>query len=79
MMEPGFHALSDLFKQLGLPSDNGSVQQFIMEHAPLPDAIRLEDAPCWAPAQAALLREQLLQDADWAEAVDLLNVALRRR
>ena len=23
--------------------------------------------------------EQLLQDADWAEAVDLLNVALRRR
>ena len=55
-MEPGFHALSDLFKQLGLPSDNGSVQQFIMEHAPLPDAMRLEDAPCWAPAQAALLR-----------------------
>ena len=52
-MEPGFHALSDLFKQLGLPSDNGSVQQFIMEHAPLPDAMRLEDAPCWAPAQAA--------------------------
>ena len=43
MMEPGFHALSDLFKQLGLPSDNGSVQQFIMEHAPLPDAMRSED------------------------------------
>ena len=78
-MEPGFHALSDLFAQLGLPSDNGSVQRFIMEHAPLPDAMRLEDAPCWTSGQAALLREQLLQDADWAEAVDQLNVALRRR
>ncbi len=78
-MEPGFHGLSELFAQLGLPSDDDSVQRFIARHGPLADAIRLEDAPCWTSAQAALLREQLLQDADWAEAVDALNVALRRR
>jgi len=78
-MEQGFHTLSDLVAQLGLPADSESAQQFIAAHTPLHDGVRLEDAPCWTPAQAALLREQLLQDADWAEAVDLLNVALRRR
>ncbi len=59
MMEPGFHALSDLFKQLGLPSDNGSVQRFIMEHAPLPDAMRLRDTP--APAQRARSARRFLR------------------
>lgn len=78
-MEPGFHALSELFAQLGLPSDAGSIDGFIAEHAPLGDSVRLEDAPCWTPAQATLLREQLLQDADWVAAVDRLNSALRRR
>jgi len=78
-MEPGFHALSELFAQLGLPSDVGSISGFITKHAPLADNIRLEDAPCWTAAQATLLREQLLQDADWAAAVDELNSALRRR
>lgn len=78
-MEPGFHALAELFAQLGLPSDAASISRFITQHAPLSDGIRLEDAPCWTPAQAALLREQLLQDADWVAAVDQLNAALRRR
>lgn len=76
-MTPHHHRFSELFAQLGLPGDPDSIARFIAQHAPLPAAVRLEDAPCWTPAQAALLREQLQADADWAEVVDQLNLALR--
>lgn len=75
-MEPTVHPFSDLFAQLGLPNDSASIQQFIATHAPLPDDVRLEEAPFWSPAQAQLLREERLDDADWAMVVDRLNVAL---
>lgn len=71
---PRFH---DLFAQLGLNSEDHYIQQFISAHSPLPDTIRLADAPFWSPAQASFLREALLQDSDWAEQVDQLNAALR--
>ena len=70
-------AAADLqFAQLGLPDDNASIQQFIATHSPLPNDVRLEEAPFWTPAQAQLLREERLDDADWAMVVDRLNVAL---
>ncbi|MFN4003365.1 MAG: DUF2789 domain-containing protein [Hylemonella sp.] len=77
-MEPAYHRFCELFVQLGLPADAASIERFIRAHAPLDPAIRLEDAPFWTPAQAAFLREQLQQDADWVEQVDQLNAALRR-
>ena len=76
-MNTAHHGFADLFAQLGLPSDEASIPSFIASHAPLPDHMRLEDAPCWTPAQARLLRESLAQDADWATVVDRLNLALR--
>ncbi|MCU7370913.1 DUF2789 domain-containing protein [Paucibacter sp. O1-1] len=75
-METSFHRFSDLFAQLGLPSDEAEIRSFIGSHRPLPADMRLADAPFWSPAQAALLREQVRQDADWAEVIDQLNVAL---
>ena len=75
-MEPTVHPFSDLFAQLGLPDDALSIQQFIATHSPLPNGMRLEEAPFWSPAQAQLLREERLDDADWAMVVDRLNVAL---
>jgi hypothetical protein len=75
-MEPTVHPFSELFAQLGLANDNASIQQFIATHSPLPDDVRLEEAPFWSPAQAQLLREERLDDADWAMVVDRLNVAL---
>lgn len=75
-METSFHRFSDLFAQLGLPSDEAEIRRFISSHRPLPADMRLADAPFWSPAQAALLREQVRQDADWAEVIDQLNVAL---
>ena len=76
-MSSFFHAFSDLFAQLGLYSDAASIGTFIQGHAPLDPKIRLEDAPFWTPAQAALLGEEILDDADWAVVVDQLNLALR--
>ena len=76
-MEPTVHAFSDLFAQLGLPNDAASIGAFIASHAPLPERVRLEEAAFWTPAQAQLLREERIDDADWAIVVDQLNLALR--
>ena len=76
-MEPNHHRFSELFAQLGLPATPEDIAAFIAVHRPLPGQLRLEDAPFWTPAQARLLREELAEDADWAELVDQLNAALR--
>ncbi|WCE03518.1 DUF2789 domain-containing protein [Pseudoxanthomonas sp. JBR18] len=75
-MEQTVHPFSELFAQLGLASDEAGIRAFIAQHAPLPDNMRLEEAPFWSPAQAQLLREERIDDADWAEVVDQLNLAL---
>ncbi|WP_027477840.1 DUF2789 domain-containing protein [Curvibacter gracilis] len=76
-MDPFFHRFSELFKQLGLPSDIESIKIFLRVHSPLASEVALENAPFWSPAQSALLRDELMRDADWAEVVDQLNAALR--
>lgn len=76
-MENPVHDLSALFKQLGLSADEASIERFIRDHSPLPPACKLSEAPFWNKAQAALLREEILEDADWAVVVDQLNVRLR--
>ena len=75
-MESTVHPSSELFAQLGLADDNASIQQFIATHSPIPNDMRLEDAPFWSTAQSQLLREERRDDADWAMVVDRLNVAL---
>lgn len=76
-MDASYHRFSELFAQLGLSREPADIRAFIERHAPLPAPLRLEEAPFWSPAQATLLREKLQDDADWAEVVDQLNVALR--
>ncbi|MDZ5459855.1 DUF2789 domain-containing protein [Azohydromonas lata] len=77
-MELSNHALKDLFDQLGLPSEQGDIEHFIESHRPLPDDLRLADAPFWTPAQAQFLKEEFLDDADWAPLVDQLNALLHQ-
>ncbi len=74
-MESPLHSMTHLFAQLGLPADEAAIERFIATH-PLPDTVPLADAPFWSPAQAAFLRDELREDADWAEVVDQLNVRL---
>lgn len=77
-MYDAFPRFSALFAQLGLASDPESIRHFIERHAVMPPGMKIEDAPCWTPAQAALLREELVRDAEWAEVIDQLSLALRR-
>lgn len=76
-MEQSFHRFSELFAQLGLPTEAGAIDDFLQRHSPLPDGMALADAPFWTPAQASLLKAEVLEDADWAEVIDQLNLALR--
>ena len=76
-MEPSVHSLRHLFEQLGLPSSAAEIERFVAAHRPLAAGIELADAPFWSAAQAQFLREEVEDDADWAELVDQLNLMLR--
>lgn len=77
-MEYSFHDFTNLFAQLGLANDAESIQLFIRANSPLAPDVRLEDARFWTPAQSALIKDELVDDADWAQVVDRLNIVLRR-
>lgn len=70
-------SLEQLFAQLGLPNAPHEIRAFILLNRPLHGAVLLRDAPFWNPSQAALIREKLAADDDWAVVVDTLNVQLR--
>ena len=76
-MDQPIHPFSELFAQLGLPADEAAIRRFIATHSPLRSDIELADAPFWTDSQAAFLKEEKQGDADWAELVDQLNLALR--
>ncbi len=76
-MDTAPHNLSTLFIQLGLPSDQASIEAFIHSHRPLDPEVPLPRAGWWTPAQAAFLEESIQLDADWAEQVDELDALLR--
>ncbi|WP_153112047.1 DUF2789 domain-containing protein [Propionivibrio limicola] len=76
-MESPIHVLSDLFRQLGLPDDESNIENFIATHRPLPGQISLADAPFWNASQAQFLREEIAENADWAELIDTFDTRLR--
>jgi len=78
-MEQHRHSMNHLFAQLGQPSDTTAIAYFIAFHRPLARDTRLPDAKFWSPTQAAFLREAILNDSDWAEVVEQLNLALHDR
>jgi len=79
LMEIYAHNFTNLFDQLGLPSDSVSIENFIRRHSPLAKDILLADAAFWTTVQASFLREEILNDADWAEVIDQLNQALHAK
>lgn len=78
-MERPVHSMNNLFAQLGQPNDDAAISRFIESHRPLAEDIRLHEAVFWTPSQAGFLRDALVEDADWAEVADELNVRLRAR
>jgi len=76
-MDTSKHNLSKLFDQLGLASDEKSIEAFIARHSPLSREIALQDAPFWSEGQSQFLEEGLEDDSDWAEVIDELNAMMR--
>ena len=69
--------LQTLFEQLGLASDQASIEAFIEQHS-LAEDVKLADAPFWSAAQAQFLKEKLLADDNWAIVIDELNARLHQ-
>ena len=70
------YSLNNLFAQLGLHSSDAEIEGFIKTHNHLAPSILLSQAPFWTPSQATFLQEEIVNDADWAEVIDQLNVML---
>lgn len=70
------HSMSNLFAQLGLPADETAIEDFIARHRPLDSDIALYRAPFWSASQRAFLKEEIIEDADWAGVIDELNSRL---
>ncbi|MBS0368285.1 MAG: DUF2789 domain-containing protein [Proteobacteria bacterium] len=77
-MESHIHNIANLFAQLGLPSESSAIDAFIAAHAPLPHDVPLSEAPFWSPVQAAFLKNEIAEDADWSAVIDTLDVQLRQ-
>jgi hypothetical protein len=77
-MEGNLHSMTNLFNQLGLASKPGDIDAFIEAHRPLPESLKLDEAPFWTTSQSGLLRDEILQDADWVGIIDRLDSALRQ-
>ncbi|KQB51525.1 hypothetical protein AQS70_17850 [Pseudomonas endophytica] len=69
--------LQALFEQLGLASDDTSIEAFIAKNQ-VPEDVKLADAPFWKPAQSQLLKEKINADDNWAIVIDELNERLHQ-
>ncbi len=76
-MDANVHTLDKLFAQLGLPAEPEAIDRFIASHRPLDNDIALYRAPFWNSAQRSFLKEEIIEDADWAGVIDELNSRLR--
>lgn len=68
-------SMNELFTQLGLESDDQSIDRFIRANQ-LPDGVRISDAPFWTDAQRQFIAEQFIADAAWILVIDQLNEQL---
>ena len=67
--------MTNLFLQLGLPAEKHEIAEFIRTHQ-LPEDVRVSEAGFLSDSQRQFLREEWVEDADWAIVVDELNQAL---
>lgn len=75
-MDAHLHTMSNLFAQLGLPSESTAIDDFIAAHRPLDSSVALYRATFWTASQRSFLTEEFIEDADWVGVIDELNVRL---
>lgn len=76
-MQAQLHTMSNLFSQLGLAADEAAIDSFITSHRPLENGTALYRAAFWSASQRDFLKEEIIEDADWAAVIDELNGRLR--
>jgi len=64
-----------LFDQLGLDSDEASIENFIKTHQ-LPAEQKLHEASFWSKGQSAFLKSHWEKDDEWIVVIDELNEQL---
>ncbi|MGB5886901.1 MAG: DUF2789 family protein [Acinetobacter venetianus] len=64
-----------LFEQLGLDSDEASIENFVKAHQLRADQ-KLHEAAFWSAGQRDFLKSHLDKDDEWAIVVDELNQQL---
>ncbi len=72
-MDASLHTMSSLFAQLGLADTPAAIEEFIRCHRPLGNDVALYRASFWTNAQHTFLKEEIIEDADWAGVIDELN------
>lgn len=75
MFNRNHHSLNELFKQLGLQSDDEAISVFISSNKSI-DNKRLHQLEIWTSTQSDFIKECLENDADWSGIVDELNIRL---
>jgi hypothetical protein len=70
--------MTQLFDQLGLPSDETSIQLFIHQHDGVCRECGLVQAPIWTASQRNFLQEAIAEDSEWALPAEALTAALSR-
>lgn len=65
-MHGTIYTMPDLFKQLGLPADPASIEDFIARHEGVCTDCALPHAPIWTDSQRAFLEQAVADDSDWA-------------
>lgn len=76
-MDETANNMTTLFEQLGLDSDDKSIETFIEQHSPLKADIKLYEAPFWKADQAQFLEEHLKADDNWEIVIGQLDTRLR--
>ncbi len=76
-MELPNHSLNSLFEQLGLPSSDQDIEEFVASHQ-LAKGCEIENAPFWSVAQKQFLQEEHAEDADWIPWIDELDALLHQ-
>jgi hypothetical protein len=71
------HSIHSLFDQLGLASTDEAINAFVAKNGVLPGDVKLHQADFWNEAQKTFLQQMIIEDADWAEVIDELDVKLR--
>ena len=77
MMIDGERNINMLFEQMGMDSDDASIEAFIQNNQ-LPQSVELSDAPFWSDSQRKFLKDEYRADAGWIEIIDELNTRLHK-